>query len=216
VSQIVPDPIERYLAALNERPDAVADRVAQEGRDRGVPVVHAETGRLLHLLALASGAKRILEIGTAVGHSTIWLARALPPDGMLISIDRDASRAAEARANLERAGVADRVSVMVGEASRLVHKVAGPFDLIFQDADKSDYALLLDRLISLVRPGGLLVTDNALWDGEVVPGYVQKPRRSRESVEAIVAYNRRLSSDERLFTMILAVGDGVAVSVRRS
>lgn len=216
MSQIVPDPIERYLADLNERPDAIADAVAREGRDQGVPVVHAETGRLLHLLALASHAKRILEIGTAVGHSTIWLARALPADGMLISIDRNASRAAEARVNLARAGVADRVSVMVGEASRLVHKVAGPFDLIFQDADKSDYALLLDRLVALVRPGGLLVTDNALWDGEVVPGYVRNPRRSPESVEAIVAYNRRLSTDERLFTMILAVGDGVAVSVRRA
>jgi predicted O-methyltransferase YrrM len=216
MSQIVPDPIERYLAALNQRPDAVADAVARVGQERGLPVVPAETGRLLHLLALAVGATRILEIGTAIGHSTIWLARALPSDGLLISIERNAERAAEARANLAQAGVGARVSVMVGEASRLVHKVSGPFDLVFQDADKQQYEPLLDRLVALLRPGGLLVTDNALWSGEVVPGYVARPRRSAESVAAIAAYNQRISADERLFTMILPVGDGVALSVRRA
>ena len=216
MGQIIPAPIERYLAALNRRADPVADAVAQEGQARGLPVVSAEVGRLLHLLASATGARRILEIGTAIGHSTIWLARAIPADGLLISIEREADRAAEARANLARAGLGERVSVMVGEASRLVWKVAGPFDLIFQDGDKHQYEPLLDRLVTLLRPGGLLVTDNALWDGEVVPGYAAEPPRSPDVAAAIAAYNQRIATDDRLLTIIVPLGDGVALSVRRA
>ena len=165
-------------------------------------------------MVLATGARQVLEIGTANGYSALWLARSLPAVGRLISIEIDPQRAAIARAHIEEAGLTHRVSVMVGDAARMVHKVAGPFDLIFNDGDKLQYGPLLDRLVALLRPGGVLLTDNVLWDGEVVPGLVTPPRRRPDETVAIAAYNRRLAVDSRLVTSFLPVRDGVALSVR--
>jgi predicted O-methyltransferase YrrM len=108
------------------------------------------------------------------------------------------------------------VSVIVGDADRFVHKVSGPFDLIFQDGDKRLYEPLLVTLIALLRPGGVLVTDNVLWDGEVVEGFVDAPRHDPASTEAIRAYNRRLAMEPQLLTTFLPLGDGVALSIRTS
>ena len=212
---IVPEAIERYLAGLNQAHDPVLDEIARIGESRNLPLVDAEVGALLRVLATAIGAARILEIGTAIGYSGIWLAGALPTDGMLLTIEIDQDRAREARAHFDRAGLADRVNVLIGDAERLVAKVAGPFDLIFQDGAKQLYSPLLDRLVSLLRPGGLLVTDNVLWDGEVVPGFVSPPRRQAADTAAIAEYNRRLTSDPRLLTSIVPLRDGVAISVKR-
>jgi predicted O-methyltransferase YrrM len=214
MGSIVPDAIERYLAGLNRARNAVLDDIARANEERHLPLVDAETGSLLRVLALAVGARRILEIGTAVGYSGIWLAGALPKDGMLITMEMDAERAREARANFERAGVADRASVVVGDAQRMLAKVSGPFDLIFQDGDKRLYTPMLDRLVALLRPGGVLVTDNVLWDGEVVPGFVPVPQRDRADTEAIVEYNDTVAAHPQLVTTIVPLRDGVSISVR--
>jgi predicted O-methyltransferase YrrM len=134
---------------------------------------------------------------------------------MLLTMERDPDRAQEAREYFARAGLADRASVIVGDAQRMVAKVAGPFDLIFQDGDKELYVPMLDRLVELLRPGGVLVTDNVLWDGEVVPGYVDPPRRDAASTRAIAEYNDRLNAHPRLMTATLPLRDGVAISVKR-
>jgi predicted O-methyltransferase YrrM len=167
------------------------------------------------VLALSCGATRILEIGTAVGYSGIWLARALQPGGTLLTIEMDADRALEARGNFARAGVADRANVIVGDAARMVAKVAGPFDLIFQDGDKQLYTPLLDRLVALLRPGGLLVTDNVLWDGDVVPGYRDVRSHPGEDWRAIADYNEKLAAQPSLATAIVPLRDGVSISVKR-
>src|SRR4051812_33255888 len=159
---IVPDAIEQYLAELNREPDAVLREIAAKGVERNLPLVDAEVGALLRVLATAIGAKQALEIGTAVGYPGIWIAGALPAGGMLMTMELDAERAREARDNFARAGLADRTSVIVGDVERMIAKVAGPFDLIFQDGSKKLYEPLLDRLVALLRPGGLLVTDNVL------------------------------------------------------
>src|SRR3979490_3090992 len=179
MGQIVPDAIERYLAGLNRAGNPILDDIARGNEARGLPLVDAEVGALLRVLATAINASRILEIGTAIGYSGIWLAGALPPGGMLITLEMNEARAKEARENFARAGLADRVSVVVGDAQLKIAKGSGPFDLIFQDGDKRLYSPLLDRLVGLLRPRGLLVTDNVLWDGEVVPGFIQTPTRDR-------------------------------------
>ncbi|OFV91275.1 MAG: hypothetical protein A3H95_12250 [Acidobacteria bacterium RIFCSPLOWO2_02_FULL_64_15] len=176
----------------------------------------AEVGALLRVLATSLHATRILEIGTAIGYSGIWLAGALPAGGMLLTLEIDRDRARQARENFARAGLADRASVIVGDAERMLAKVAGPFDLIFQDGDKRLYSPLLDRLVALLRPGGLLVTDNVLWSGEVIPGYVEKPERDVEDTRAIAAYNEHLNAHPALMTAIVPLRDGVAISVKRS
>src|ERR671934_2146281 len=177
MGQIVPDAIERYLASLNRAGSAVLDDIAGSGAARDLPLIDAEVGALLRVLAMAVGATKILEVGTAIGYSGIWLAGALPSGGMLVTFEMDEARARRARENFTRARVADRANVIVGDVQRMLAKVAGPFDLIFQDGDKRLYTSLLDRLVALLRPGGLLVTDNVLWDGEVAPGFTDRPTR---------------------------------------
>jgi predicted O-methyltransferase YrrM len=215
MGQIVPDAVERYLATLNHLADDVLQEIAQEGTRRDLPLVDAEVGALLRVLAVSIGASRILEIGTAIGYSGIWLAGALPPGGMLLTLEKDPDRAATARANFAKAGVGDRATVIVGDARLMLAKVAGPFDLIFQDGDKLSYEPMLDRLTALLRPGGLLVTDNVLWDGEVVPGFTARPQRPVEDTRAIAAYNERLNADLRLMTTTVPLRDGVSISVKR-
>src|SRR3954451_23964629 len=216
MGRIVPDAIEQYLAGLNHAGDPVLDEIARGNSTRGLPLVDAEVGALLRVLATAIGATRILEIGTCIGYSGIWLASALPPHGMLITMEMDVERAAVAKANFERAGLSDRVSIMVGDAALKIVKVAGPFDLVFQDGHKPLYNTPLDPLVRLLRPGGLLVTDNVLWDGEVVPGFVDRPRRDDEDTRAIAEYNERISTHPQLLTAIVPLRDGVSISVKRS
>jgi predicted O-methyltransferase YrrM len=216
MGQIVPEAVEQYLAGLNHAGDPVLDDIAREGAKDDLPLIDAEVGALLRVLATAIGAQRILEIGTAIGYSGIWLAGALPKGGMLITMEKDPDRARTARANFERAGLADRVGVLLGDAQVTIAKVAGPFDLIFQDGSKPLYVTLLDALVGLLRPGGLLVTDNVLWDGEVVPGFINPPKRESDDTRAIAEYNQRLNAHPQLITATIPLRDGVSISVKRS
>jgi predicted O-methyltransferase YrrM len=215
MGQIVPDAIERYLAGLNRSSDPVLDDIARGNATRGLPLVDPEVGALLRVLATSVGATRILEIGTAIGYSGIWLAGALPTGGMLLTMEMDEARAREARDNFARAGLSDRVSVVVGDAHLRMAKVSGPFDLIFQDGAKSLYTPLLDRLVALLRPGGLLVTDNVLWDGEVVPGFAGTPQKDADDTRAIAEYNERLATHPQLITATVPLRDGVSISVKK-
>ena len=214
--QILAAPLGHYLADLHPPVDPLIEEIRAEGLASGLPLVEPETGRLLRGLVTALEATAVLEIGTAIGYSAMWMAQALTRGSRLISLELDQARAATARLNIERAGLSEIVSVIAGDASRFVHKVAGPFDLIFQDGDKQLYGPLLETLIGLLRPGGILVTDNVLWDGEVIEGFVETPRHDQASTDAIRAYNRRLAADARLLTTFLPIGDGVALSVRTS
>ncbi len=216
MGNITPQPILDYLAGLRADPHQRLALIDREGRAEGLPLVYPDTGALLHTLALGCGAVRILEIGTCIGYSTLWMATALPPTGSLITIEYDAARATRARDHFAAAGYADRVNVIVGDATRFLHKVAGPFDLIFQDSDKQLYEPMLDRLVELLRPGGLLVADNILWNGEVIPGYMREKKYSDDDTAAIVGFARRIAADSRLYTSFLQVGDGVSVSVKRA
>ena len=215
MGQIVPDSVERYLAGLNRQAEPLLQEIARAGTEQDLPLIDAEVGALLRVLATATGASRILEIGTAVGYSGIWLAAALPRDGMLITMELNPERARIAREHFARAGLADRVSVIVGDAQRMLAKVSGPFDLIFQDGDKQLYLPLLDRLVALLRPGGLLVTDNVLWNGEVVPGFTSTKERDGADTRAIAEYNERINAHPELMTATVPLRDGVAIAVKR-
>jgi predicted O-methyltransferase YrrM len=215
MGQVVPDAVEQYLSSLNHQADDVLKDIARSGDEQDLPLVDPEVGVLLRVLAMAVQAKRILEIGTAIGYSGIWLAGALPVDGTLLTMEMDEQRAQQARGHFARAGLSDRVSVIVGDAQRMLAKVSGPFDLIFQDGDKKLYSPMLDRLVDLLRPAGLLVTDNVLWSGEVVPGFVERPQHKTADTQAIIEYNQRLNSHPSLVTSTVPLRDGVAISVKR-
>ena len=212
--QIVNADVERYLASLGPDDPHLA-RVAAEGEALQLPIINPAVGQFLESLVIATETRRVLEIGTANGYSALWLARSLPADGQIFTLEIDPERASLARGHFGQAGLSERISVILGDAARMVHKVAGPFDLIFNDGDKRQYEPLLDRLVALLRPGGVLVTDNVLWDGEVVPGLVTPPQRDPADTTAIAAYNRRLAADDLLATSFVPLRDGLAVSVRR-
>jgi predicted O-methyltransferase YrrM len=207
--------VREYLSGLTPPDDYLLAEVRDRSKADGVPALSPDAAWLLHVVALSAAPRRIFEVGTGYGCSGILLARALTADGILFTVERDPRRAAVAREHFERAGLAGRVNVMVGEATRLVHKVAGPFDLIVQDGGKDHYDPLLDRLVDLLRPRGILVSDNILWQGDVVPGFRNEPVHSPDSTAIIARYSRRLADDPRLETVFLPVGDGVAISVKR-
>ena len=216
MGNLTPQPVADYLQTLRRDPHERLAANDREGRAEGLPLVYPDTGALLHTLVRGGGARRILEIGTCIGYSTLWMATALPADGQLITMEYDAARAARAREHFAAAGYGDRISVIVGDATRFLHKVSGPFDLIFQDSDKKLYEPMVDRLVALLRPGGMLVADNVLWNGEVIPGYVAEKKYSEEDTAAIVRFSTRVAGDPQLYTSFLQVGDGVSVSVKQA
>src|SRR5436305_3722628 len=178
---------------------------------RNIPIVGPAVGRVLHQLALISGAKNIFEMGSAVGYSTIWWARAIGPGGRVIYTDGSKKNAAEAKSYFERAGVADRIDVKVGDALEILSEQrTGSFDIIFNDIDKEDYPRALKLAVPRVRNGGLFITDNVLWRGDVA-----NPEKSSDTRARIIAeYNRLLYGIPELFTTILPLRDGVAVSLK--
>ncbi len=212
--QTIAPPVLDYLDRHHPPLEPILESIRADGLAAGLPLVDAATARLLRTLVIALGARRVLEVGTAIGYSATCMAMALPADGLLLTMEMDAGRASLARQNFVRAGVDARVSVIVGDAARFIHKVAGPFDLIFQDGSKLLYDPLLDRLVAHLRPGGVLVTDNVLWHGEVIDGFVEPPQRDARDTEALRRYNDRLAADARLLTTFLPLGDGVALSVK--
>ena len=213
----IADTIDAYIRDLFI-PDDDGLREALRGMERaGLPTIQvpAPLGRLLGILVRACGARRVLEIGTLGGYSAIWMARALPPGGRLVSLEADPRHAAVARANLDRAGVSDRVDVREGRALDLLPTLAGgsPFDFTFIDADKTSYPDYLDWALRLVRPGGLIIADNVLRDGAVV-----NPAAGDENVRAIDRFNRAAASNPRLDAIILpnrGGRDGVLIATVR-
>jgi predicted O-methyltransferase YrrM len=165
--------VDHYLCDMLVPSDAGLDAALTASVTAGLPAINIapNQGKLLHILAMLRGARRILEIGTLGGYSTIWLARALPEDGSLISLELDPRHAEVARTNLATAGVADRVEVRVGPAldslAQLTQEQAEPFDLTFIDADKPSNADYFKWAVSLSRPGSVIIVDNVVRDGQV-------------------------------------------------
>jgi predicted O-methyltransferase YrrM len=208
--------VERYLIAALVPTDPALD-AAREARARaGLPAheVSPTEGKLLYLLARTQGARRILEIGTFAGYSTLWLARALPPDGRLVSLEADPAHAALARANIARAGLDGVVDVRVGPAletlPHLTRAGLGPFDLIFIDADKRNNPQYLEWSLALSRPGTLIIADNVIRSGAVAD-----PSHADPDVQGVRRFYEMLAADRRVTaTAIQTVGakgwDGLA------
>ncbi len=202
-------PLADYIDALANRGGDALAKVEAEGLAGRWPIVGAAEGSFLHILAKAIGARRILELGTAIGYSGTWWARALPPEGELITVEADEETAKTAEANLSRTGVRDRVTILVGPAQEVLEDLEGPFDLIFVDINKGGYPDVLEPCIRRLRVGGLLVTDNVLWKGRVAD-----PKDRSVETAAIRTYNERLAKDPRLLACLLPLRDGVSVALK--
>lgn len=207
------DRSEDYLCALFAPEDELLVALREEADRTGLPpiAVSPDAGRLLQVLLRTAGARRVLEVGTLGGYSAIWMARVLPHDGRLLTLEADPRHAAFARRYLARAGLADRVEVREGRALELLPALDGEqFDAVFLDADKEPLPTYLEWAIRLLRPGGLVIADNALWGGRVVDATVDDP-----ATRGVREFNRRLATDPRLTGIVVPTHDGVAIGVVR-
>jgi predicted O-methyltransferase YrrM len=212
--------VDRYFADLLIGHDDVLDEVLRASNAAKLPAIAVSPaqGKLLHLLARMQGARRILEIGTLAGYSTIWLARALPPDGTLVTLEADPKHAEIARGNLHRAGLSRVVEVRLGRALETLPTLESqcrqtPFDLIFIDADKPALADYFEWSLKLSRPGTVIIADNVVRDGKVIDAGI-----SDASVKGVRRFNELLARDRRVSaTAIQTVGskgyDGFAIAV---
>jgi predicted O-methyltransferase YrrM len=211
--------VDDYINQIAIRPDAALDAAAAAAAAAGLPPISVTPahGKLLHLIARAQGAKRILEIGTLAGYSTIWLARAVLPAGEVISLESNETHARIARENMLRAGLSGRVEIRVGAALETLPRLAAekqrPFDFTFVDADRTSLAEYFDWAVKLSRPGSVIIVDNVVRKGGVID-----PESEDVNVKGVRRFNDRLKTDTRVAaTMVQTVGakgyDGFAMAL---
>lgn len=201
-----------YLDRLHGDPPDVLRLIDREGGRDDIPIVGTAVGRLLSVLVRATGAKRIVEVGTAIGYSALWMASAMPADGELVTIDPDKDRTDRARRFWGLAGVRERIRVVNEPALEALPKLFGPFDLAFIDALKKEYQAYLEQVVWLLRPGGTVVVDNLLWSGRASGS---SPDDGTADTHAIREFNAAFLRDKRFEATILPVGDGIGIGVKR-
>jgi len=200
--------VEKYLYEVLPARDPVVAEMERLAKEKNIPIVGPAVGRVLYQYAQLIGARRIFEMGSAIGYSTIWLARAAGPEGKVYYTDGDPQNAEKAKGYFERAGVRDRVEVLVGNALDLIQQVEGEFDLIFNDVDKQDYPKVFRLAVPRLRRGGLFITDNVFWSGRV-----GRPDPDEKTC-AIQEFNRLIYASPEVFVTLLPIRDGLAVCLK--
>src|SRR5271166_6172022 len=209
--------VDHYINELLVPRDPLLDAALEASAAAGLPFIQVSPpqGKLLHLLARLQGAHKILEIGTLGGYSTIWMARALPPGGRVLTLEADAKHAEVARSNFARAGLSGVIELRLGPALKMLPQIAaegrGPFDLIFIDANKSTMAEYFDWALKLSRPGSVIIADNVIRDGAVIDAESADP-----DIQGVRRFNERVAAERRVSaTEIQTVGskgyDGFAL-----
>lgn len=207
---IVTDAVAEYIQRSHPNSDPLLAEMEAHGARDGIPIVPPETGALLQVLALASGARRALEVGTAIGVSTVYIARGLADGGTIVSFEINPERHAAAHGYLDRAGLLQRADLRLQDAREGLASLVGEFDFAFVDGVKGQYGAYLDLIGPRLAPGAVIVVDNALWSGSVAD-----PDNTSAEARAIRAFNERLLGDHDLVATLTPVGDGVLVAVKR-
>lgn len=206
---ITPSILDEYMLKLTPARDAVLQEMETYGREHEFPLIGPLCGRFLQQMAIVSGAKRIIELGSGFGYSTLWFAAGIPDDGKIICTDGDPENKKRALKYFERVGILDKIEFYTGQALDILKKYDGPFDIILNDIDKHQYPEVLDIAIPRLRKGGLLITDNVLWYGRVVQSSQNDP-----DTEGVKLFNEMLYQRTDVFTTILPLRDGLAVSAK--
>ena len=197
--------IEEYLEGLLPKRDALLAEMEKYAKKNHVPIIGPACGRLLAMVTLLSGAARIFEMGSAIGYSTVWFARATGPEAEIHYTDSDPENSRRARDYFERAGVEGKIRQWTGDAIESFDKTSGMFDLILIDIQKEQYPLALLKAVPRLKSGGVLVTDNVLWSGKVA-----RPAKDK-STRAIQRFNKEMYAQKELFSVIVPLRDGVAI-----
>jgi caffeoyl-CoA O-methyltransferase len=213
VSPVVPDELDRYAAEHTTPPGDLLERLAEETRATLVSpqmMTGPIEGRFLQMLVFATGARRILELGTYSGYSSISMAGALPDGGRIDTCEVEERHAAVARRYIEEAGFSDRITVHLGPALETVERLEGPWDLVFIDADKVNYVNYYEAVLPRLAERGLIAADNTLWSGRVLDD-----ADDSEATRAIRAFNEHVRGDPRVVSVLLTIRDGVTL-IRRA
>ena len=215
---ITDERVENYLYAMLPERDPVLQEMERQAKERDIPIVGPAVARLFYQYARLIGAKNIFELGSAIGYSTIWWAKAVGEGGKVHYTDGSRKNADEARRYFQQAGVAGRIEVHVGDALEILSERKEQFDIVFNDVDKHDYPRVFHMAAARVRKGGLFITDNALWHGDVAYAagnpQLAKTAEPDRSTQGVVELNRLLYSSEDWYTTIVPLRDGVAVAMR--
>jgi caffeoyl-CoA O-methyltransferase len=206
-SGYIQDDVEEYLYQLLPKRDAVIQEIEDHAAENRVPIIGPAVARLLTLLVQVSDAKRIFEMGSAIGYSTIWLARAAGPKAEVFYTDGSAENAKRAQDYFRRAGVAKRIRVQIGDALDLVKKTPGKFDFIFNDIDKHQYPDALRAAVPKLKRGGLLATDNTLWSGKAAR---PAPADDKNTL-GVQEFNRLVYAAKDLYPVLIPLRDGVTI-----
>jgi predicted O-methyltransferase YrrM len=206
-SGYIQDDVEEYIYGLLPERDAVVSEMEDYAEQNRIPIIGPAVARMLALFVHVSGAKRIFEMGSAIGYSTIWLARATGPKGKVIYTDGDPEKATRAKDYFRRAGVAKRIEVKVGNAMELLKKSPGKFDVIFNDVDKHQYPDALHAALPKLKSGGLFITDNTLWSGKAA-----RPASPDDiNTLGVQELNRLAYASKELYPVLIPLRDGVTV-----
>jgi caffeoyl-CoA O-methyltransferase len=206
---ITNEAVEAYLYGILPERDEIQAEQEKQAEKRHIPIVGPAVGRMFFQLARMIGARTVFEMGSAIGYSTIWWARALGEGGRVVYTDGNPKNAEEAKGYFKRAGVLDRVDIRVGDALEILSEQKNEsYDIIFNDVDKEDYPRVFKMAVPRLRRGGLFVTDNVLWGGRVAKG------NPDTATKAILEFNKLLYGSKELFTTVLPLRDGVAVALK--
>jgi len=206
-SGYIQDDVEDYIYNLLPERDAVVREMESYAEEHHIPIIGPAVARMLALFVQVSGAKRIFEMGSAIGYSTIWLARAAGAKAKVIYTDGDAEKGRRAKEYFRRAGVAKRIEVRIGDAMALLKKAPGTFDLIFNDVDKHQYPAALRVALPKLQRGGLLVTDNTIWAGKAA-----RPAAPEDhDTQGVQEFNRMVYASKDLYPVLIPLRDGVTV-----
>jgi len=207
IKNITNPKVEKYMYGILPRRDPVLAEMEAYAKKHDVPIVGPAVGRLLALLVEITGARRIFEMGSAIGYSTLWMARAAGPDAEVFYSDGNPANAKRAQESFSRAGVAQRIRVQVGDAIELLDRTTGNFDLIFCDVDKHQYPDVFRKAVGRIRSGGLLIADNTLWSSRVT----RKPKASDKATRGILEFNKLCYASKDLFPVLVPLRDGVLI-----
>ena len=201
--------VETYLYGLLPEREEIQAEQEKQAEKRDIPIVGPAVGRVFYQLAKLIGARTVFEMGSAIGYSTIWWARAVGQGGRVVYTDGNPKNAEEARGYFKRAGVLASIDVKVGDALEILSEQKNEsYDIIFNDVDKQDYPRVFKLAVPRLRRGGLFITDNVLWSGRVAKA------NPDPATKAILEFNKLLYGSKELFTTILPLRDGVAVAMK--
>ena len=206
--------MDAYLASLDRGNTPLLDQIEREALETNVPIIRTQTQGMLRFLLAVRKPMSILEVGCAIGFSALLMSEYAPEGCRITTIEKYEKRIPVAKENFVRAGKEDAITLLEGDAADILKELTGPYDFIFMDAAKGQYIHYLPDVMRLLEPGGILVSDNVLQDGDIIESHYAVERRNRTIYKRMREYLYELKHEERLVTSIVPIGDGATVSVR--